>query len=122
MPFMTVERLCGSPDGGFGPGSDARPGVASLHGRRACEWPREFEHLVEVLRMATDRFGWAAADRAGAGTGDRAGAGTGDRAGERTDMLRGRGLAVGLEKDGRVAACAGVRGWTPTAGSRSRAW
>lgn len=53
------------------------------------------ERLAAVLRTAAERFGWpAAAEGAAAGAG-----------GVRT----GRGLAVGLEKGGRVATCAEVR-------------
>ena len=62
------------------------------------------ERLVRVLQAAADRFGWAAA--AGAPVGE--GRGATREAG--TDGVRvGQGLAVGLEKGGRVATCAEVR-------------
>ncbi|MDA8312744.1 MAG: molybdopterin-dependent oxidoreductase [Actinomycetota bacterium] len=51
------------------------------------------DRLVAVLRAAATRFGWEAGVRAGNATGERIG----------------KGLAVGLEKDGRVATCAEVR-------------
>jgi nicotinate dehydrogenase subunit B len=51
------------------------------------------ERLVDVLRAAAERFGWADGVRTGGADGVRSG----------------RGLAVGLEKGGRVATCTEVR-------------
>ena len=54
------------------------------------------DRLVAVLRAATERFGWPPSLAEGAGS-------SGD------DVRAGCGLAVGLEKDGRVATCVEVR-------------
>ena len=70
--------------------------LASLHGEDPLRYRLahlDDERLVEVLRAAAERFGWAD------------GSGGGEGAGGRT----GRGLAVGLEKGGRVATCAEVQ-------------
>ena len=63
------------------------------------------ERLATVLRVAAERFGWTG------GTWDHAGEGRGAlRAAETADKVRvGRGLAVGLEKGGRVATCVEVQ-------------
>ncbi len=71
------------------------------------------ERLVAVLGSAAERFGWG-----GAGTSTAAGGPPGGPLGgpaggagvtEGDGVRTGRGLAVGLEKDGRVATCAEVR-------------
>lgn len=63
------------------------------------------ERLAAVLRAAAERFGWEAAALGAAPVGPPGRAGATGSDAERT----GRGLAVGLEKDGRVATCAEVR-------------
>ena len=66
------------------------------------------DRLAAVLRAAADRFGWAASR--GAAPGQAPGAQQGAARAVGTDGMRtGQGLAVGLEKGGRVATCVGVR-------------
>jgi nicotinate dehydrogenase subunit B len=61
------------------------------------------DRLIEVLRAAAERFGWA--DGAGVVAEVEGAGGTVTAA----DVRKGRSLAVGLEKGGRVATCAEVR-------------
>ncbi len=86
----------------------ARESVIDELAQRCGEDPLNFrlarlddERLAAVLRAAVERFGWNAVSPTAAGPGPGAGPGEGSRAG--------RGLAVGLEKGGRVATCAAVR-------------
>ena len=69
------------------------------------------ERLAVVLRAAADRFGWVAAAVGAIPSGPAGIADPRSRTDdERADDVRtGRGLAVGLEKDGRVATCAEVQ-------------
>ena len=78
----------------------ARESVIDELAHRCGEGPLQFrlgrlddDRLVDVLRTVAERFGWADNVATGADNGVRTG----------------RGLAVGLEKGGRVATCAEVR-------------
>jgi len=90
----------------------ARESAVDELAHRCFEDPLDFrlarlddDRLVAVLRAATERFGWVAPTPAGiAQAHDVAGA-----AGTKDGVRTGRGLAVGLEKGGRVATCAEVR-------------
>jgi isoquinoline 1-oxidoreductase len=62
------------------------------------------DRLVTVLRAAIERFGWSSVAPAAGATPS---APVGSRI--QTDVRTGCGLAVGLEKGGRVATCAEVR-------------
>lgn len=81
--------------------------LASLHGDDPLQFRLsrlDDDRLVEVLRAAAQRFGWV-----GWVGRSRAGGSTDVPPGRSTDVRTGRGLAVGLEKEGRVATCAEVR-------------
>jgi nicotinate dehydrogenase subunit B len=88
----------------------ARESMIDELAHRRGEGPLEFrlarlddERLAAVLRAAAERFGWEA------GTGDPACQDRGPVAANTADGARtGQGLAVGLEKAGRVATCAEV--------------
>lgn len=99
----------------------ARESVIDELAHRRGEGPLGFrlarlddERLATVLQTAAERFGWtgeSGRSRWSGGAGGPAGGerGTGSTVGTAEGTRTGRGLAVGREKDGRVATCAEVQ-------------